>query len=317
MRGGGGEVPAAAAAAECHSAPHYCIAVTISACLSPTPACLPQEPWYEFKFEGKEGTAQLVVTELQKLGAKPGAKVEDLGAPDQVGGWVGERVCIGEKMKVVVVLRLYMRELPIPLPLAYLYSVLSPLCPLLPTLVPAGGYSHRQLHHRHLPGGRGLPECLSACLPAFFRKARHTLKRWDPAVHSAQCRHSATHACPPSNWRPPARGLQEEEDIVSAEKRALSDGRNYYLYEVIVCCCVVVFLGLMVPLKYATRPPPTLPHPFSVYQVYAPYSKTGGHNLAAFTTKGALAYLYVLTASDKQWGSGEATLRKMIENFQA
>ncbi|EFN55290.1 hypothetical protein CHLNCDRAFT_134225 [Chlorella variabilis] len=49
--------------------------------------CMPrcEEPWYEFKFEdGKEGTAQLVVTELQKLGAKRSATTADLGAPEQL-----------------------------------------------------------------------------------------------------------------------------------------------------------------------------------------------------------------------------------------
>ena len=66
--------------------------------------CMPrcEEPWYEARFENpKEGQAQVIVTELQKLGAKPTAKLADLGAPEQVrrdaggaGGcvWVGVSV---------------------------------------------------------------------------------------------------------------------------------------------------------------------------------------------------------------------------------
>ena len=53
------------------------------------PRC--EEPWYEARFESpREGQAQVIVTELQKLGAKPTAKLADLGAPEQVGGRRGE-----------------------------------------------------------------------------------------------------------------------------------------------------------------------------------------------------------------------------------
>jgi hypothetical protein len=57
------------------------------------PRC--EEPWYEARFENpKEGQAQVIVTELQKLGAKPTAKLADLGSPDQVrwrwgSAWAG------------------------------------------------------------------------------------------------------------------------------------------------------------------------------------------------------------------------------------
>ena len=62
--------------------------------------------------------------------------------------------------------------------------------------------------------------------------------------------------------------------------------------------------------------PPLLPL-VSPRQVYAPYSKSGGHNLAAFTTKGGLAYLFVLSANDKQWAGSQKTLRTMLDTFQA
>ncbi len=65
-------------------------------------------------------------------------------------------------------------------------------------------------------------------------------------------------------------------------------------------------------LRHAPRSCPALPS-----QVYTPFSKTGGHNLAAFTTKGGLAYLFVLTAGDKQWGANEGKLRTMLESFRA
>lgn len=136
--------------------------------------CMPrcEEPWYEAKFENpKEGSAQLIVTELQKLGAKPTSKLQDLGTPEQVVTRIGNFI--------------------------------------------TGTYL-------------------------------------------------------------------DEEDVVSASSRQLGDGRDYYLYE-----------------------------------VYTPYSKTGGHNLAAFTTKGGLAYLFVLTAADKQWGANEGKLRTMLESFRA
>ncbi|KAI3428703.1 hypothetical protein D9Q98_007527 [Chlorella vulgaris] len=74
----------------------------------------------------------------------------------------------------------------------------------------------------------------------------------------------------------------DEEDVLSAESKQLADGRTYYVYE-----------------------------------VYTPYSKTGGHNLAAFTTKNGLAYLLTVSASEKQWGSSQDKLRTMVDSFQA
>ncbi|KAL4420172.1 hypothetical protein ABPG77_008308 [Micractinium sp. CCAP 211/92] len=137
--------------------------------------CMPrcEEPWYEAKFENpKEGSAQLIVTELQKLGAKPTSKLQDLGTPEQVVNRIGNFIT-----------------------------------------------------------GTSVPD---------------------------------------------------EEEVLSAGTKQLGDGRDYYLYE-----------------------------------VYTPFSKTGGHNLAAFTTKGGLAYLFVLTAGDKQWGANEGKLRTMLESFRA
>ena len=40
---------------------------------------------YEAKFESaKGGSAQVIVTELQKLGSKPGASLAQLGTPESV-----------------------------------------------------------------------------------------------------------------------------------------------------------------------------------------------------------------------------------------
>ncbi|PRW44405.1 psbP domain-containing chloroplastic [Chlorella sorokiniana] len=133
--------------------------------------CMPRcdEPWTEFKFEGKEGSAQLVVTDLQKLGSKGGAKLSALGTPEQVVLRVGNFI--------------------------------------------TGTYL-------------------------------------------------------------------EEDDVVSAEAAQLN-GRDFYVYEV------------------ATL-----------------YSKTPGHSLAAFTTKGDLAYLFVVSTSEKQWGASQGALRKVLDSFK-
>jgi hypothetical protein len=87
---------------------------------------------------------------------------------------------------------------------------------------------------------------------------------------------------------------------------------------------------------------------YYVYEVLAPYSKDGAHNLVAFTVKvggrvpggclgharactwlaadprphatrpqGDLAYLFVLSANEKQWAKSEARLRTMLETFRA
>ncbi|KAI7845667.1 hypothetical protein COHA_000781 [Chlorella ohadii] len=124
---------------------------------------------YEFKYEGKEGSAQLVVTVLQKLGAKPGAKVAALGTPDQVVLRVGNFI--------------------------------------------TGTYL-------------------------------------------------------------------EEDDVVSAEASQLN-GNDVYVYE-----------------------------------VATPYAAVPGHHLAAFTTKGDLSYLFVVSTSEKQWGASQATLRKVLGSFK-
>lgn len=133
--------------------------------------CFPrcEEPWYEFKFEGKEGSAQLVVAYLQKLGAKPGAKVAALGTPEQVVLRVGNFI--------------------------------------------TGTYL-------------------------------------------------------------------EEDDVVSAEATQLN-GRDFYVYE-----------------------------------VATPYASVPGHSLAAFTTKDDLAYLFVVSTSEKTWGSSQDALRKVLGSFK-
>lgn len=71
-------------------------------------------------------------------------------------------------------------------------------------------------------------------------------------------------------------------------------------------------LAARAPHSLAPRRTPAAP------QVYTPYSKGATRHLAAFTTKGANAYLFVLSANDKQWGGGgEGALRKMLESFRA
>lgn len=53
------------------------------------------------------------------------------------------------------------------------------------------------------------------------------------------------------------------------------------------------------------------------YEVVAPYAKNGTRQLAAFTVKGDLAYLWVLAANDRQWSKSEKTLRHMLKSFVA
>ena len=57
--------------------------------------------------------------------------------------------------------------------------------------------------------------------------------------------------------------------------------------------------------------------PYYVYEVNAPYAKVGTHQLAAFTVKGDLAYLWVVAGSDKQWSKAEGKLRHMWKAFKA
>lgn len=76
--------------------------------------------------------------------------------------------------------------------------------------------------------------------------------------------------------------LDSVEDVVSMNTEEFSDGRTYYTYE-----------------------------------IAAPYAKVGTHQLAAFTTKGDLAYLWVVAGNDKQWGKAESKLRYMLKTFTA
>lgn len=82
--------------------------------------------------------------------------------------------------------------------------------------------------------------------------------------------------------RLPAGTSLDLEDVTSIETKQFADGKNYYVYEVL-----------------------------------APYAKDGAHNLVAFTVKGDLAYLFVLSANEKQWAKSEARLRTMLETFRA
>lgn len=76
--------------------------------------------------------------------------------------------------------------------------------------------------------------------------------------------------------------LDSVEDVVAASTQQLSDGRTYYMYELL-----------------------------------APYAKDGAHLLAALGIKGDLAYLWVVSASEKQWAKSEGTLRHMVTAFKA
>ena len=57
---------------------------------------------------------------------------------------------------------------------------------------------------------------------------------------------------------------------------------------------------------------------YYVYEVLAPYAKDHlDHNLAAFTVKKDLFYLFVVSANEKQWSKSEETLRHMVDSFKA
>jgi hypothetical protein len=73
-----------------------------------------------------------------------------------------------------------------------------------------------------------------------------------------------------------------DDDVLDMKIEEFSDGRTYYTYE-----------------------------------IYAPYAKVGTHQLAAFTTKKDLAYLWVVAGNDKQWGKAESKLRYMLKTFKA
>jgi len=73
-----------------------------------------------------------------------------------------------------------------------------------------------------------------------------------------------------------------EDDVLDMKSEEFADGRTYYTYE-----------------------------------LYAPYAKMGTHQLAAFTTKGELAYLWVVAGNDKQWGKAQDKLKYMLKSFKA
>jgi hypothetical protein len=76
--------------------------------------------------------------------------------------------------------------------------------------------------------------------------------------------------------------LDSVEDVTSMGVEKLSDGRDYYLYE-----------------------------------LYAPYAKTGSHFGAAVTVKGDLVYLFVVGGNDRQWGKSEDQLKYILKSFKA
>eukprot|EP00890_Picochlorum_soloecismus_P006511 jgi/Picsp_1/6861/NSC_04198-R1_psbp domain-containing protein chloroplastic-like len=76
--------------------------------------------------------------------------------------------------------------------------------------------------------------------------------------------------------------LDSVEDVTSMGVEKLSDGRECYLYE-----------------------------------LYAPYAKTGSHFGAAVTVKGDLVYLFVVGGSDRQWANSEHQLKYILKSFKA
>mmetsp|Transcript_1656 Transcript_1656/g.4763 ORF Transcript_1656/g.4763 Transcript_1656/m.4763 type:complete len:276 (-) Transcript_1656:1838-2665(-) len=71
----------------------------------------------------------------------------------------------------------------------------------------------------------------------------------------------------------------EEEEVISAEAKNV-DGRTYYVYE-----------------------------------TYTPYGTQPPHGLAALTTKGDAAILFVINATDKQWSTSKDMLHKVVDSF--
>lgn len=74
----------------------------------------------------------------------------------------------------------------------------------------------------------------------------------------------------------------DEEDVVAVSSKVLDDNRPYYYYE-----------------------------------LYAPYGTTAPHTLTACVAKGEVLYIFVVSATDKQWPKAEKTLRKVVESFRA
>ncbi|GIL59903.1 hypothetical protein Vafri_14569 [Volvox africanus] len=56
---------------------------------------------------------------------------------------------------------------------------------------------------------------------------------------------------------------------------------------------------------------------YYLYELNAPYAKTGAHSYTACTVKGDLAFLFVASATEKQWAKLEGNLRKVVESFRA
>lgn len=74
----------------------------------------------------------------------------------------------------------------------------------------------------------------------------------------------------------------DDEDVVSVITKEQDDGRTYYYYE-----------------------------------INAPYGTNGPHTLTAMTTKGELALLFIVSATDKQWSRAQGKLRQVVETFRA
>ncbi len=57
---------------------------------------------------------------------------------------------------------------------------------------------------------------------------------------------------------------------------------------------------------------------YFVYEIYAPYAKTGTHFGAAVTVKDDLVYLFVVGGNDKQWsGNSSALMNDTLRSFRA
>ena len=54
-----------------------------------------------------------------------------------------------------------------------------------------------------------------------------------------------------------------------------------------------------------------------LYEVNATYGTVGPHSVAAVTTTGDLAFLFVLSATDKQWAKAGDKLRRVVRTFRA
>ncbi|KAL6782125.1 hypothetical protein ACKKBF_B10760 [Auxenochlorella protothecoides x Auxenochlorella symbiontica] len=76
--------------------------------------------------------------------------------------------------------------------------------------------------------------------------------------------------------------LEAEDDVISATSKTLSDGRTYYIYE-----------------------------------LNALQAKDGPHILASLTIKGDQAYLFVVSASEKQWARSQSKLQTIRDSFRA